>query len=177
MKKDHQDTQHIFMGSLVVGFVYCNIASIIPFSVSEYVDVVLMVLASLLLGYVFGRFSVSSYYPKVISLFKIRNLGNMGMWSYLTDQDYPMKSVIEINELVYSGMIHNIEEKSNPIYITLASYIIQRKDGYILEDHLNDSTSVIVLDASKATCIRIIYNKGSNKCIDLSDLCNANTED
>ena len=91
------------------------------------------------------------------------------------DNDYPMKIKVTYDEFIYEGMLHNFESYSNKPNIILTSYIVKDKLGNILDNFINDSTRVIILDTSKADKIEIMYANNSDMCADLKNLCDSNS--
>ena len=176
LKKNSNDIEHILTVSLVIGYIYCKIASLIPIHISNEVDIICIVFSALILGYIFARIVKSRYIVPILDFFKIRDTGNTYYWDDLMDNEYPMKVRIACDDICYEGMLHNFESYSNEPHIVLASYIIKDKTNKVLRDFTNDNTKIIVLDTSKAAYIEVIYAKNSNICKDLKDMCDSNNE-
>lgn len=172
LMQNSTDIKHILSSALVIGYIYCNIAYCIPISINYYVDHVLIVLSSVVVSFYLGRFIASKKYIKLFDKIGIRNSFNTYMWDDLMDQFEPMKIIITYDAFQYEGMIHNFESYSNSPHITLASYIIRDTNEIIIKDYTNDPTKVIILDASSAKSVEIIYSKNSAECQMIEQLCN-----
>lgn len=176
LKKNSTDIEHILISSLVIGYIYCKIAYLIPISISYEIDTALIILSALVIGYISGRIIRCKYTMKVLDLLKIRDTGNLFLWDDMMDNDNPMKVIISYDNIIYEGLLHNYESYSNEPHIALGAYIMKNKDSKIISDFSNDNTRVIILDTSNATSVDIIYSEYSEQCKDLQDLCNSNNE-
>lgn len=175
LKQFSKDIEHILLLSIVVGYVYCNIAYLIPISFSDIIDNVLIVISALILGNVFARiWRNKSISLRVFEWLKIRDTGNLYVWDDIMDDDYPMKAIIYYNNTVYEGLIHLYESYSKEPQIVLGSYVIKNKKGRIVQDFTNDDTRITILNISNAISVDIIYNKESKECTDIRKLCNYN---
>ena len=161
---------------MVVGFVYCKIASLIPVHISNKIDAICIVLSALIFSYLLARIIRSKYIIPILDFLKIRDTGNVYFWDDLMDNDYPMKIKVSYNENSYEGMLHNFESYANEPHIILSSYVIKDKSDKVLDDFTNDKTQIIVLDTSKANKVEIIYASDSEKCKDLESLCDSNVK-
>ena len=115
------------MSSLVIGFIYCKIAAMIPITISYNVDNVCIVISALLFGYVFGRIIKNKKIIEILDFLQIRDTGNKYYWDDILDNQYPMKIKISYDDFIYEGMLHNYESYSNEPHIVLASYMIMDK--------------------------------------------------
>lgn len=175
LKQNTEDVEHILTASLVVGFIYCKIASLIPIHISDKIDTICIVVSALILAYIFARIFRCKYLIYVLDFLKIRDTGNVYYWDDLMDNDYPMKVKVSYNENVYEGMLHNYESYSDEPHIVLTSYIVKDKSDNVLNDFRDDNTKIIILDTSKAEKVEVIYAKNSTICKDLRELCNSNS--
>ena len=78
LKQNSNDIEHILTGSLVVGFIYCQIANMLPITLSVEIDNVLIVISALCVGYLFAilfRQKKIVYY--FLDKLKIRDTGNI----------------------------------------------------------------------------------------------------
>lgn len=171
LKQNSTDIEHILTVSLVVGYIYCNIVYLIPFSISYTVDNILIVLSALILGYLFAILLRQKKIIYILDILRIRETGNMYLWDDLMDNNYPMKISIEYEDRIYEGMLHNYEGYSNNPHVAIASYIVKDNLKNIIEDFSEDKTKVAILDTEKANCIHIEYHINSNECKDLKNLC------
>lgn len=70
------------------------------------------------------------------------------------DNEEVMYAKVTINNIIYEGKIHLIEELSNNPHIVLADYYINGRK--------NDDNKIVILDTSKAAEIIIEYDKDSS---------------
>ena len=171
LKQDSDNVEHSLLSSLVVGFIYCNIAYMLPDSPSYEMDIIGMFLCSLVLGYLSGRVLNSKYIPNIFEFLKIRTTLNKHYWDDLMDKEKPMRASIYCNDKIYTGMLHLYEDRSNSPHLVLAAYDIKDSNGNTLADNTGDSTKVIVIDPSDADFVEVIYDKDSYMCEELKNLC------
>ena len=176
LKKNSNDIEHVLTLSLVIGYIYCKIASLIPIHISDEIDTLGIVISALIWGYLFARFVKNRYVIQILDFLKIRDTGNLFYWDDLLDNEYPMKVKVLCDDVCYEGMLHNFENYSNEPHIVLASYVVKDKSNKVLHNFVNDNTKIIVLDTSKVAKLEIIYAKDSNMCKDLKDMCDSNNE-
>ena len=174
LRQNMNSPEHIVAGSLVVGFIYCNIAALIPFSISYYVDIIGLIATAVILGYLCGRFVVSVTGSKILDKIGICDTGNVYLWDDLMDKDWPMKVVVKYRDCSYIGMLSNFESYSNSPHISIASYVMMDQCGKVMEDHTNDDGVVIVLPTENAISVKIEYAEKSRMREDIASLCNTN---
>lgn len=174
LKQNSTDIEHILTSSLVIGFIYCKIASLIPVHISDKIDIISMVVSSLLSGYLLARIVKNRHLIPLLDFLKIRDTGNLYYWDDIMDDKYPMKIKISYEDVSYEGMLHNFESYSNEPHIILTSYVIKDKFGNIVKNFINDNTKIIILDTAKAEQVEVIYSNKSEVCKDLKSLCNFN---
>lgn len=177
LKQNTSDVEHILTSSLVIGYVYIKIANLIPFSISHEVDIVLIVLSALLLGYFIARLLRNKRIVyNILDFLKIRDTGNCYFWDDIMDDNYPMKVIVFYENMTYEGLIHNYESYSNEPHIVLGSYIVKDSTGKVIQDFSEDSTRITILDISNAISVDVLYYKDSDECEDLKNLCHFNKE-
>lgn len=174
LRQNVNSPEHIVVGSLVVGFIYCNIAELIPFSISYYVDIIGLIATAVILGYLCGRFVVSVTGSKILDKIGICDTGNVYLWDDLMDKDWPMKVVIKFQDRSYEGMLNNFESYSNAPHMSIASYIIKDQSGNIIENHSNDQGAIIVLPTENAISVKVEYAEKSRMREDIISLCDTN---
>lgn len=170
LKQNTTDVEHILISTLVIGYIYCHIAYIIPFSISYQIDTALIVVSALIMGYTIAKLSKSKCMIHILDYLKIRDTGNVYLWDDIMDDDYPMKAIVSYDDTVYEGIIHNYESYSNAPHVALGSYIVKDSNGIIKSDYSEDNTRIIILDTSKALNVEILYCKNSKECDDLLNL-------
>lgn len=141
------------MASLVIGFIICQVAFIIPISFGEYIDNICIVFSSNLLGLVLAKIVNWKKIDSFLEYMKVRRTVNIYLWNDLMDDEEVMHAKVTINNTIYEGKIHLIEELSNNPHIVLAEYYINGKK--------NDDNKIVILDTSKASEIIIEYDKDS----------------
>lgn len=177
LKQNSNDIEHILTGSIVIGFIYCNIAHMIPFTISESIDNVLIVLSALVLSYLIATALRSrKIVYHILDKLKIRDTGNAYIWDDIMDNDYPMKVCITYTDKSYIGIVHHFESYSNSPHVILASYVVKDADGNIISDYLDDNTKIIILDTGAAESVEIYYHPKSSECKDIKNLCDYNKE-
>lgn len=176
LKQNTLNLEHILTASLVVGFIFCNIMYLIPCSINQLVDHIIIILFAVIIGYFSGRVLNSRFAIDILDKLKIRDTPNLYFWDDILDNNYPMKIQVLHNNKKYEGMLHNYESYSNNPHIVLASYIIKNINDEIIEDHSKSKNSLIVLDTSNTDDIAIFYDNRSNKCDDIIKLCKNNNK-
>lgn len=176
LKQNTSDVEHILTSSLVIGYIYCNIAYLIPISISYEIDTICIVFSALILGYMFAMILRSKKIIDILDFLKIRDTGNLYYWDDIMDNDYPMKVRVLFENTEYEGMLHNFESFSNTPHIVLASYIVKSLDGKIINDFSEDATKAIILNTLNAVNVEVFYYEDSDVCKDLKKLCDANKE-
>ena len=171
LRQNSMDIDHILTASLVVGFIYCNVAYMIPFSISYEIDHIGIIVSSLFFGYFAGRLARSKVWLRILDFFKIYDSFNMYYWDDLMPEDSTMKVYVHMNEKIYEGMVHTYESYSNSPHIVLASFIVKDNNNNVLEDFSDDCTKVIILDASQAESVYVEYSEKSKECADIRRLC------
>lgn len=171
LKQNSMDIEHILTASVVVGYVYCQIAYFIPISFNDYVDNALIILSSIIIAYLIARAVISKRTIRILDFLHILDTGNRYMWDDLMDEEYPIKISIDCNDIRYEGIAHNIESYTSSPHIALGSYAIYNKNGTKISDYLMDNKRVIVIDTSTAQKVEIIYDAKSTECKDLQSLC------
>lgn len=175
LKQNSKDLEHVLTGSIVVGYIYCKIANMIPISFGEKVDNVFIVLSALIVSYLIAILLRSrKVIYSILDKLKIRDTGNLYIWDDLMDNDYPMLVCITYNDKSYTGIVHNFESYSNTPQVVLASYIIKDSFGNIICDYTDDITKVIILNTNNAKSVEIYYHHDSNECLDIKTLCDFN---
>lgn len=149
--KDIQDKLILYF---VFGSLICKICFAFPLSFGKYIDDICITLISVISGFIIAKIMNSRYVNIFLDKLKVRRTVNTYLWNDLIDRDKVMKAKITINNIVYEGKIHLIEELSNNPHIVLAEYSICGKKE--IEDN-----KIIVLDSSKASEIIIEYDKNS----------------
>lgn len=152
--KNTKDVEQILTSSLVIGYIICQIALLIPISYGSIIDSICIVFCSIMSGFLLGEIKNSKGIRQFINRFKIRRTANSYYWNDLLDRDKIMKGYITINNKTYSGKVHLIEEFSNSPHIVLAEYSV---DG---EKNDNDN-QIIILDTLQAAEVIIEYDKDS----------------
>ena len=82
LKKNSNDIEHVLTLSLVIGYIYCKIASLIPIHISDEIDTLGIVISALIWGYLFARFVKNRYVIQILDFLKIRDTGNLYYWDY-----------------------------------------------------------------------------------------------
>ena len=152
--QDNGNIDNMLTLSLVVGYVICQIAFAIPFSLGKVIDNICIIGCSIVSGFIAGKVMNGKFMYNLTEKLKINRTVNEFLWNDLID-DKIMKAQITIDNIKYYGKIHLVEEFSNTPHIVLGDYSINDK-------HENNPNRIIILDTSKATEIIIEYDKSSS---------------
>ncbi|MCM1246999.1 MAG: hypothetical protein NC251_01030 [Lachnoclostridium sp.] len=174
LKKDSDNIEHILTSSLVVGFIYYEIARMIPFTISREVDNLLIGLSALFLGYLLALLSRQKkivYW--ILDKLSIHDTNNAYIWDDLMDVKNAMKVRVVYDEEIYEGMLHNYESYSNAPRIVLAAYTVKSLPDQKVCDYSQDNTRIVILNTDAARSVEIIYYSESDECKDLKNLCDA----
>ena len=174
LKQNSTDIEHILTSSLVIGFIFCKIANLIPIHITDKIDTIGIMVSSLIIGYLFAKIVKNRHLIPILDFLRIRDTGNLYYWDDIMDEKYPMKVKISCEDVSYEGMLHNFESYSNEPHVILASYVIKDKSGNILQNYTNDNTKIIILDTAKVENIEVTYANNSEVCHDLKSLCDSN---
>lgn len=151
---DSGNIDNMLTASLVIGYVICQIAYLVPFSLGKIIDNICIVGCSMILGFIVGKILNGKFVYNILEKLDINRTVNEFLWNDLIDSKI-MKAQIKINDTTYSGKIHLVEEFSNSPHIVLADYSIN-------DQHETNPNKIIVLDTSKATDVIIEYDKRSS---------------
>lgn len=151
--KENSDVNQILTSSLVIGFIICQIAFLIPISFGDTPDNICIAICSAILGFGVAKFINSTIMEHGLEKLKICRTANQYLWNDILDVDMVMEAKITIDGIIYSGKIHLIEDFSNKPHIVLADYSINGKN--------EKNNKIIILDTAKATEVVIKYNKNS----------------
>lgn len=149
------DIDNMLTLSLVIGFIICNIAYLIPFSCGEILDNIGITVFSIILGFLSGKLMNSTKISHfILSKLQIRRTANSYIWNDIMDNNFVMEAEIVIGNTTYSGKVHLIEECNNSPHIVLAEYSIDGKKQ-------NAAGKIVVLDTSMASSVTVKYNENS----------------
>lgn len=175
LKKDSDNIEHILTSSLVVGFIYYEIVRMIPFTISQAMDNLLIGLSALFCGYLLALLSRQKkmvYW--IFDRLHIHDTNNAYVWDDVMDVKYAMKVRVVYDGEIYEGMLHNYESYSNCPHIVLAAYTMKSLPNQKVYDYSQDNTRIVILNTDTARSVEIIYHSASDECKDLKSLCDAN---
>lgn len=172
--KQHSDNiEHILTGSLVLGFIYCKIANMIPVTISYEIDNILIILSALCLGYLSARLLRLKKIAYILDFLKIYDTGNKYLWDDLLDNKYSLKVCVTYSDKIYEGILYLYESYSNSPHIVLGAYTIKDIHNNIISDYSENNTKVIILKTDTAQFTEITYYIHSEECDDLNRVCNS----
>lgn len=172
--KQHSDNiEHILTGSLVLGFIYCKIANIIPVTISYEIDNILIILSALCLGYLSALLLRQKKIVYILDFLKICDTGNKYLWDDLLDNENALKICVTYSDKIYEGILYLYESYSNSPYIVLGAYMIKDIHNNIISDYSENNTKVILLKTDTAQFTEITYYIHSETCNDLNRVCNS----
>lgn len=175
LQENAEDIEHILTTSLIIGFIYYKIASLIPISFGEVIDCIGISLSSLVIAYLIGQFFNTRLYVKICDVLKIRESGKKYLWDEIMDNVLPMKAVVYYKDLKYAGYLFSYESYSNSPNIILAAYTLSSSKKNI-EDNSHDKTKIIILNTEKADRVELIYDEHSKICNEIELFCNKENE-
>ena len=142
LKQNTSDVEHLLIESLVFGYIICNVAYLIPFTITYEIDIIGIAVSSIILACILGKIITSNKIIPLLDKLKIRDTFNTYMWDDLMDMEYPMKVRVKYASTEYIGMLHTFESYSNSPHITLASYSIIECFNSAMFSSLSSSPSV-----------------------------------
>lgn len=157
--------QHVFIVSLIVGFILWNIYSLIPISFGIYVDTIGMVVGSVIMGFISAKIINSNKLHKLFQKLKISQTVNQKIWADIEDKDNAIFVSIEdkTNHVLTDGMLVLYESFERQPLIQLSAFR-QFQNGEIINDFSNNPERTILIDTSKYENVVITYNPDSEKC-------------
>lgn len=173
LHENSDNIEHVLAGSLVIGYICYQLASLIPFSYGTIIDFLGISACSVFVAYIIGLILNTRLYIKICDILKIRESGKKYLWSDILDHSYPMKVSLYYGNIKYNGYLFNCESYSNTPNVVLVSYkMISVKQGDILEDHSQDKKNIIILNTNKADKVEIIYDGNSKIYNEIQSFCN-----
>lgn len=156
--------QHVFIVSLIVGFILWNIYSLIPISFGIYVDTIGMVVGSVIMGFISAKIINSNKLHKLFQKLKISQTVNQKIWADIEDKDNAIFVSIEdkTNHVLTDGMLVLYESFERQPLIQLSAFR-QLQNGEIINDFSNNPERTILIDTSKYENVVITYNPDSEK--------------
>ncbi len=156
--------QHVFIVSLIVGFILWNIYSLIPISFGIYVDTIGMVVGSVIMGFISAKIINSNKLHKLFQKLKISQTVNQKIWADIEDKDNAIFVSIEdkTNHVLTDGMLVLYESFERQPLIQLSAFR-QFQNGEIINDFSNNPERTILIDTSKYENVVITYNPDSEK--------------
>lgn len=161
LNKNEENVEHSILKSFVIGYIYCLIAHMIPFSINTYADNICIIVSSIIVAYFIGKFIRSQTMLKILDFLKIQKNRNQYVWNELLDKEYSMIVRMEYTDKIYEGYVHANSDFSDTPMVALCLCEIKDKDGNIIEDNKNKVNEVVLLDASKANSVTFIYDSHS----------------
>ena len=159
--------EHLFIKSLITGFVICTIGNIIPIrTANQYVDIAILLAICVLAGLLFGKVYISPCFDKGLENLGIRRTVNPYIWKDIVDIKNGVWVYVEYRseDRAYLGALNSYEEFERHPQI-----VLERYDERVLStsekdtSHVNDPTRCILLDTSKADIVEIFYTDNSPK--------------
>lgn len=163
------DYQHVFMKSLIVGFVICSCLAIIPIRFKyQPLNLVLLLLICVGMAYLTGRIYGSSTFRKVLKCLHISRTVNPYIWNDIDDFSKEPQSLwvyLEYRSIgvSYYGLLITIEDFQRYPQIVLGCYTkIDSEYPARSRDFSKDPTQRVLLDTDKADLIELVYNEASD---------------
>lgn len=162
--KQSKGIEKTLTGSLVVGFVLDSVFKLLPTTKNDYLDNVLMIICSIILGYLFGVFINSNIFEKICGRLHIRQTPNSSIWSDIEDKNCGIFVRLECYETktVFQGLYVLREAHERYPIIQLSGYQ-KMVDENVEIDYTKKPNRTIVLDTSKFDEISVVYDTNSPK--------------
>lgn len=143
------------------GFIFKSIFDLIPIPLNEVVINIIAMAVVILLGYAAARTINSEKFAAICIKLRIQQTPNIYPWHEVGDKGRSVWVRFTDNDgLIYQGILINTETYQRFPVIKLSYYGVY-KDGELYEDYSNDPTKVLVVDTSKYSNIRLIYQEDS----------------
>ena len=166
-RKDIADYKHIFLKSIVYGFILKSIlyTSIALIPMDGVLQDLLFYASSMVLAYVV---TVVLQSPKIIKV--LRKLGiyrnqNNNIWLDVFDGENPpwfdvMSSTLKTH---YCGELDSLEDFERKPILILRKYKSYDENGNVVDDYSDDTNYKIMIDTDLYDCIKIAYPENVKK--------------
>lgn len=157
-----KEQEHIIVESLIFGYIINNIALVIPISLGYYADIICIVIASAVSGFLCAKFISSRYTNYLIDKLGIRQTKFRYMWQNICDPELAIFIDVTDSETKnrYYGQLLVFEDFEKYPIIQICKYVYWQNDEEIA-DYSNDPTRTVLIDTSKYSEIEIIYQESS----------------
>lgn len=157
--------------SFIIGYIYMKLCNIIPWHITNEIDMIGIFISAIILAYLLGRIYISNSHLRIIlEKFHINQTPNKYIWNDLFGK-YSIQLIIKYDNAIYDGFVYLIESESNSPHIILGSYIKYDMNGNIIMDNSNNNEQIIVLDLSKAEYVEIKYFSEDKMCESIQNMC------
>ena len=156
------EQENVFIESIVVGFIIKNIASIIPFSLGYYIDIVFITISSGIIGFVIGKIVNSKFVDKIMFRLNIRHDKYKYLWQNITDPELAIyiDATNPDTNIRYFGRIVRYEDYTRLPIIQISNYKCWVDDA-LYYDCSDDYTRTMLIDTSQYSEIGIEYQEAS----------------
>lgn len=165
--KNASDYQHTIWESLIVGFVLKKIYSLIPFSINQGIDIIVLIALTAILSTIASKIYSSSKVDKMLRFFHIYRNRHVYIWQDIIDPDYA--TVVEctnpVTKETYIGTLICCEDFTNQPYIIINNYEYWEdyNDEKTYQDHRGNPQMTALINTAEFTRIYPQYIEGSSK--------------
>ncbi len=161
--------EHIILESLFVGFILKNGFGIFPYSISQAVDIVGMVISTFILAIIFAKLYSSTKIDGFFRKIGVYRTRNKYIWKDIEDTKNAtmIKSINPETKEAYMGVLKYYEDYERHPQIVLQNFqywenIDSEKPT---KDFSKDPRCVVLIDTEKFSQILVVYNPNSDKVI------------
>lgn len=164
LKDTYESYENQFLCSLTLGFVIKSAFLLLPTTKNHTLDMVLIVIFTVLLSYLFTHFYNSSKFDEVLDKLQIKRTKQKYIWYDIMEDKYGVYIDAENPEdnIRYVGKIVLVEESQRQPLVQISEYIMY-KDGEEVYNYSDKKNRTILIDTSVYSCIEINYQECSNK--------------
>lgn len=162
--ENNTEYKHVFVESLITGFVLNNVFRIIPFSLGKYLDIIGMTIGSIILGYVSAFIFNSECLQRIFRFLKIKQTTNKYIWADIADKDcgtYISLYNKNKNEYIEGSVILFESFERKPI--VQITKIRKTVNGNVVLDYTQNTERTLIVDTSKYDEIFVTYAVNSSK--------------
>lgn len=166
-KKDIADYKHIFLKSIVYGFILKNILFTLtaPFCLSDWLQDLLLYLFSIVLAYLITLGLKSRKTSKIMKRLRIFRNHNNNVWLDIFDGVNPPWFDVSSTKLKthYCGELDLLEDFERKPILILRKYKSFDENGNVIDDYSDDNNFKILIDTSLYDNIKIAYPETTPK--------------
>lgn len=160
----NKDLSKTFMISITIGYIIYNSARLFPFTLGVYLDNILIILTSAVLGLVIGKISQSNAINKLYGFLGIYRSSSGILWYDIVrkSQQHECNILIKYKDktsgYTYAGKLYMLEANRRTPYIVLTKYYILDTNMKLIEDWRLSKNGLIILQPEDSADFQIYYD-------------------